>query len=528
MTYLRAAFFCGSLVVGGCSDEDAPLFPKSNLVDEAGFVDIEPVDYALHADFGTRSFRSSAARLFYAFQPADESPEDKPIAVFWNGGPGATTEILLALGTGRSSLDPAWNGGSIVGPNPASFTAFANTLYIDARGAGFSYGLLDDPSDAAARASEFALRNHNPWLDAADFVRVLLRFFSTHPALERSRVAFVGESYGGTRASIVLHLLMHPDMYGDGSAPYEDKALANEIRTHLEATGAAEKGAAVDPARVAAQFGTQVLLQPRLTEHQATYTGILLEAPGSVMDDIALDTGVPFVRCSDKPPPCDAYRNALDYLDAVGRDMYDMQRPSGYMFGRFDDLADKIVLPDVLGKCLGVDPTRIEGLSAASRKGAFRVVHAANASPSPLDAALGALPSWDRYFLVEVFDLMNLPFRGPEAVALSVDIPDARWGDLFLDNLRHTRTLITAASRDMVIYSPAIAPALGLHTKRVASVMEESEEPANSPRPGRIRVDYADGETRYIRFPRYDAGHVVTLDAPQEFAEDVEAFFRDE
>ncbi|MBK9260339.1 MAG: hypothetical protein IPM54_10935 [Polyangiaceae bacterium] len=78
----------------------------------------------------------------------------------------------------------------------------------------------------------------------------------------------------------------------------------------------------------------------------------------------------------------------------------------------------------------------------------------------------------------------------------------------------------------MVIYSPAIAPALGLHT--VASVTEENEDPARSLRPGRIRVDYADGETRYIRFPRYDAGHVVTLDTPKEFAEDVEAFFRDE
>ncbi|MBK9260338.1 MAG: hypothetical protein IPM54_10930 [Polyangiaceae bacterium] len=352
-------------------------------------------------------------RLFYAFQPADESPEDKRLAVFWNGGPGAASEVLLALGTGRSSIDPAWNGGSIVGPNPARFTAFANTLYIDARGAGFSYGLLDDPSDAAARANEFALRNHNAWLDAADFVRVLLRFFATHPTLERSRVAFVGESYGGTRASIVLHLLMHPDMYGDGSAPYEDNALSNEIRTHLEVTGAAEKGAAVDPARVAEQFGTQVLLQPRLTEHQATYTGILLEAPGSVMDDIALETGVPFVRCSDKPPPCDAYRNALDHLDAVGRDMYDMERPSGYMFGRFDDLTDRMVLPDVLGKCLGVDPKRIEGLSAASRKGAFRVVNAANASPH---RSMRRLEHCRRgsIFLVEVFDLMNLPFAAPK------------------------------------------------------------------------------------------------------------------
>lgn len=519
--------FLGAIIffLTGCSSEDRPLFPSTvPAANEAAFVEIESVDYALHGDFGTRSFRSSPARLFYSFQPANDTPDEKPLIVAWNGGPGTASEILVALGTGRASLDPLWNGNTIVGPNPSSFTAFANMLYIDARGTGFSYGLLDDPSDATARTSEFVLRNYNAWLDAADFVRVILHFLTTHPSLERTSVVFLGESYGGTRASIMLHLLAHPDMYGDGSAAYEDANLAKEIRAFLEATGAAEMNTPIDPAQVAKQFGTQVLVQPRLTGNQATISGMQFEEPDSLLDDIDLATGIPFVRCVNQPAPCDKYLNALAYLGNVGVDIYDLARPQGNTFARFDDIAQKIVLPDVFEAAFGVVPTQVPRLAANSRQSAYRLAMAGDATPTPLDAELGALPPWDSYYLIDASNLVGTAFRGADATAHAVEIPHVRWGDLFLDNLLYTRTMITAAERDAVIYAPAMAPALAAHTNKVTSVQEEMVPEQGNSRPGRLRVDYVNGQTRFIRFPHYDAGHVVTLDAPEELAEDVEAF----
>src|SRR5262245_14597516 len=117
------------------------------MSDEAGFVEIEPVTYAIHHD-GTRTeMTSGRARLFYAFQAADDRPEERPLAVIFNGGPGAATGILFGFSTARQTLDPARSGGALVGPNAASWTRFANLLYVDARGTGFSYGEVDGVED---------------------------------------------------------------------------------------------------------------------------------------------------------------------------------------------------------------------------------------------------------------------------------------------------------------------------------------------------------------------------------------------
>src|SRR6185295_17616128 len=109
--------------------------------------------------------------LWYAFQPADAAPDERPLAILWNGGPGAATGILFGYGTARASLDPAVNGGAAVGLDPSSWTRFANLLYVDARGTGFSYGLADGMDDEARRAAEFDVRNFNPLLDARSRAR---------------------------------------------------------------------------------------------------------------------------------------------------------------------------------------------------------------------------------------------------------------------------------------------------------------------------------------------------------------------
>lgn len=500
-----------------------PSDPPSSLHDEAGFITIEPVSYTLHGPEGPAPRTSGAARLWYTFQPADTDPEDKPLAVLFNGGPGASSGILFGLGTARRTLDPD-PGGEGAALNPASFTAFANLLYVDARGTGFSYGQLPYPSDPEARQAELALDNYNVFLDAADFVRVVLRFLAAHPEIRDRPVVLVGESYGGVRATVMLHLLLHSERYGDGSEVFEDPALAAEITEHMEAALGVAPGA-MAPGRVAAQFGAQVLLQPRISHRlQDAAAGSMLDAEGSPLFALGEAVGQPFTPCAAQPQPCDGYANALEFVGSVGRDVYHFTEPSGWLFAQYDAAGARLADPQVLEAALGVDPAAIAGLPAADREGAYRLAPGAG-SEDELGALLGVLPVWDRYHLMEVFDAVGPIFAGPEAEALGIDRLDPRYGAMFLDNLIHVDTFITRAALDIVLYAPALPQALAMISDQVITAEVDDSPRAGEERPGWLTLRFADQSSRVIRFPRYDAaGHTVTLTQPLELSRDVGAW----
>src|SRR5262249_17810600 len=143
--------------------------------------------------------------------------------------------------------------------NPASWTRFANTLYIDERQSGFSYGLLpagtDDPT-----ALKFCVTTE--FEDAADFVRVLLAFQTAHPALEKNPVVLVGESYGGTRPPAMLAMpLRSPGPAAKGAADLADVIRAHYPRVFPDVTGD------VPEATAATQFGHVVLIEPLVAGH---------------------------------------------------------------------------------------------------------------------------------------------------------------------------------------------------------------------------------------------------------------------
>src|SRR5688572_25299095 len=70
--------------------------PSVPLEPEAGFLELPVLPVGAQ----------STPRLFYSFQPADD-PDDAPVLLFVNGGPGAaTSSILLPFGTGRYTIDP--------------------------------------------------------------------------------------------------------------------------------------------------------------------------------------------------------------------------------------------------------------------------------------------------------------------------------------------------------------------------------------------------------------------------------------
>ncbi|MGB9006538.1 MAG: hypothetical protein WCB96_12510, partial [Candidatus Aminicenantales bacterium] len=262
------------------------------LQHEAGFMSIEPVTFYFH--YGSYSNRlvltSSQARIWYSFQVADQDGPVTPIFIFFNGGPGSATSCgLMSMNTGRYTLDNRLDqGGNVFIPNSISWTSLGHLLYIDAREAGFSYNLMNQVNDDGKRFQEFNAQNFNSFFDAADFIRVLLRFMESHPALRSRPVVIVGESYGGTRATAMLHLLLNYRDYGNGKEVYQDPALSQEIQNHLEAVFPEYAGRAVPAEVIARQFGHQVLIQPTVSfGYQLEIQDEMFRQPGSPLYKIA-------------------------------------------------------------------------------------------------------------------------------------------------------------------------------------------------------------------------------------------------
>ncbi len=459
---------------------------------------------------------SGPARLFYSFRPAADLQPGRPLFVLFNGGPGSSTGVLMALGTGPQRLVPE------VEDNPGSWATMGHLLYIDARGTGFSYLQATDPADGEERSAAFELANFNSYIDAADFVRVLLRFLAAHPQLYTNEVVVVGESYGGVRATLILNLLLFFADFDEGGAGiYNDPALVAEIEAFL-----ALRDPEVEtwtPASIAEQFGRQVLIQPTLGDTQRVVAGALLDLPGSPIFKLAAQVGQTFTPCSEKGPECVPYTNAIQFVEGVGRSRYDLNASIAWLANLF--AAVKAGMSDLarLEAVLAVPPELIPGLPAAQREGAFRM---SGIFSYPADggdvAALGELAEWDRYYL-SLLNEANGLFRSALAQYIGVSSGDAHYELFFLHNLAYVDTFITSAERDVAIYSPSIPGSLAKHDTIVEAIEVEAGEVAvqvaGAPFPG----EAAPG-LRRIRFPSYDASHAVSLDQPQALRDDVAAW----
>ncbi len=507
-----ALTIAGSLAIG-CGSEAQDT--TATLTTEAGFIEIEPIDYALHGGSTPYFATSSRARLFYSFHPADEGPEDKPLLVVYSGGPGASTGILLGGNTAPMTVDPARTGDREVVKSASSWTAFANVLHVDARGAGLSYGIVKGADDPSIREAEITERNYNPWLDAADVVRVTLRFLGAHPKLARSRVVLAGESYGGLRTEVMLHLLHHPERYELGTAVYFDPMLADEIRAHFASAGTTAK----------VQLDRAIFLQPRLTSpEQQAAAGLALEEEGSPMYLLQDPNG--YIPCKDKSIACSPYPNAVEHLAHIGRDIYDLRKPAGDEFARYAALGERLSDPGALRQVLGVELESIPLLRASERGDAYRLVDAESTS-EPMEATLGELPPYDRYFAMELFGLLGAPFVNAKLQSLGLDRTNSRYGRLFLEDLLDVRAFITNASFDVAIWTPSLPEALAMYTGDVAAVHRGDESFTLDFVAGAF--DAPAGTSRTITFPTYAAsGHSIALDEPDKLAGDIAAFLATE
>lgn len=539
---------------------------------EAGFCTLEENTYHFHTGsyFHRLALRSSQTRIWRVYQPADDDPASKPLFVFYNGGPGgATTAGLYSAYTGRNavSVDRKTGQSSLI-INPHSWTRIGNLLHIDSRTAGFSYSLMDNPQDDSMREAEWDAQNYNAFIDGADFVRVVLRFLSDHPPLQRNPVVLVVESYGGIRALVMLHLLLYYQDYGNGRAIYQDPALVQEIQDHYDIIFPEYAGQTVPPSVIAGQFSHQVLIQPAITRYyQRLVDADILEAPGSILDGLADETGVPYIRYSDQPwareypTPYNIMNNIYDYLDTIGRDPYFYTKQDGFFNGYFDAAAELLTQYETLSLMTGVDVAGIPELYASVRQQAYKVKFleqdmsqmsfSALIGPMPkerdlnsylfphaeedMTAVFGALQPWDRYYIDMNYDV-SLAFALSMLIMQGYDTNfrySERFGDMFLETVAFVETFVTNAAYDIVVYSPSLPDALAYHTSKLTQTTLETDRPARSDRPGQILLHYRSGSvpgsnatTRTIRFPRYtNSGHAVTMTEPGEFLEDVVDWF---
>jgi hypothetical protein len=550
-----AVFLCLAPILIGAADPP--------LADQAGFMSIDPVTFWFQygSYFERLVLKSSRARIFYSFLGADRDLPDTPLFVFFNGGPGSATSCgLMSMYTGRYTLDNREaSGGDHYIANPVSWTRFGHLLYVDARQAGFSYNTMERDEDVNERLREFNAQNFNSFFDAADFIRLLLRFLAAHPTLQSRPVVIFGESYGGTRAIAMLHILLNYSDYGNGRETFQDPALVDEIQAHYDAVFPGYAGRTVPASVIARQFGRQVLVQPTVTMgYQSEIAEEMLRQTGSILYRIGSEVGIPYDPLR--------YPDQFDYVhDVAGRDLYMYTKPSDWLSGFFDNAGLRLRTVNNLSLVTGVEARAIGELYAASRSAAYRVIDAdspwayADESGSPLTRALfeapallesaggleepgditdvfGALQPWDRFFIGSnsnanwAFHVCNV------ALARGYDIHyrEPRYGRMFLKNLAHVRTFITNAALDLVVYTAALPPALARHGDILASVRHERRGP--EARPGSIVLEYRPGAfaelptltSRTIRFPLYDQScHAVSLTQPADLFADIGAWLQE-
>ena len=358
-----------------CLPPVVPAAVDQPLDDQAGLMAIEPVTFWFQygSYFERLVLESSPARIWYSFLRADHDRSDTPLFVFFNGGPGSATSTgLMSMYTGRFTLDNREaNGGDHYNANPVSWTRLGHLLYIDARPVGFSYSSMERDQDSMNDCA-----NSTPRITILfrrrRFIRLLLRFLAAHPQLQGRPVVIVGESYGGTRAIAMLHILLDYADYGNGSETFQDPALVDEIQAHYNAVFPEYAGRLVPASVIAGQFGRQVLIQPTVSMgFQSGLAEEMLRQPGSILYRIGEEVGIPYDPLR--------YPDQLEYVhDVAGRDYYIYSKPRDWLSGFFNNAGLRLRTVSNLSRVTGVNARTIGDLYASSRHAAYRVIDAAS------------------------------------------------------------------------------------------------------------------------------------------------------
>lgn len=490
---------------------------------EAGFLEIDGGPYIAESVART----SPIHRIWYSFQPALNTPKSKPLAVLFNGGPGtATSAFLFSFNTATWTLDPNVVNGKNIALNKNNWTQFANLLYIDAPATGFSY-----PRPYNGMQQDIGIDMDR---DAGIFLRVIARFLVRHPALLSNRVIVVGESYGGTRATLMLNYLYNYQSLASPSSAYQDSQVRTDLSSYFSA---AFQTTTPSASAIATVFGHQVLIEPVLVgTDQQSYVG-------------GFDSSV----CKP-PPPCTSpgcatqcYQWGVDSqqhsipptCDEDNCDMLNSAQPNNQPWSDYEGsvAATNLNIAATLSQALGVDATTITWMKYSARTDAYG--RDEGFSSSDMVNNFGHLVTGDNYFVQDNIKV-RVGYGGNNQAPYTPQNPrPARtWDDgintavaigtNFLNNVSvPIRTFITVTKFDSLVWSPSIAYALndGHFSSLVASsgvAYDPTYATYVTARPGAMTIDFNSGLSSTVTMPtRYESGHTVPMRAPAQLLADV-------
>jgi choice-of-anchor A domain-containing protein len=464
---------------------------------EAGFLQLSGGSYI--AENTTRS--SPRHRIWYSFHPALVYPSKRPLMVFFNGGPGsATSHLLFSFNTAPWTLDPQRTGSQRISANPNSWTQFANLLYIDSPAAGFSYPLKNSDGTKPSVGTDMDR-------DAGTFLRTIVAFLKRHPAIVNNPVVLVGESYGGTRAELMLrHLYEYPSL-NNGSTVYQDLDLAAELNDYFKQVFAKETPS---PAELLTKWGHQVLIQ-----------SVVAGAEQDGHPAEGTQHAFPAANC----------QSATCFMMPTTCDPYNCDQADGWSESLSETSGTNLTDVTTLGVALGVDPRSIRWMYATERTDAYGRNDGRIASPINMPAVFGEnLGTEDNYMVMR----NDIAVDGYPGASLWYS-PGAglRVGTAFVKHLKNNiSTFLTVTKYDTVVRSPDIPYALGLlqnqgELDNLVDFFTYNPTATNSlARPGVMWAHFLDGAVKPATMTHtYASGHTVPMRAPAELLTDVKLWY---
>ncbi len=164
------------------------------------------------------------ARVFHTAYLAKDGSADRPVIFCMNGGPGAASVFLHFACIGprsveRNSAGMLDTGSRALGHHSGSWLDFADLVFIDPVGTGFSHRIKQPAKESGEKAPAKGEEDKNPyWATKKDLESIgqfMRRFLRQHKLWSRP-LYYAGESYGGYRAGRLTKLLNRE--YGLGMA----------------------------------------------------------------------------------------------------------------------------------------------------------------------------------------------------------------------------------------------------------------------------------------------------------------------